>query len=399
MRLLLLFSAILLFSPVFAQKKEINEAKSNIKSRTNLNKAEELMRGLLADSANRRNIKIYLTLAEAVRAQYEVANEKLYLKEGYDTAAFFNTARKMFVAYESLDSVDMLPDKKGRVKLKYREKNAEYLNRYRRNLYNGGIYFLRKKDYVPAFEMMDTYLDCRVQPLFSGYSLQNEPLCPSAAFWTVYCGYKLGQPDSTLKYSALALTDKRYRRRTLAFMSSAYLQKADTLKYVETLRCGFSENKQSKFFFTRLMDYYNSLNQLDSALVIVNSALEADSDNSLFLYAKSNVLLNMGKYAECIAISDSLLARNDTLPDVYFNVGVSYLNMALPLEKDVKSRRVNRKQILDYYKKAMPYMEKYRELAPDEKERWAQSLYNIYLKLNMGRKFKEISEVLRKMRK
>lgn len=46
------------------------------------------MRGLLADSANRRNVKIYLTLAEAVRAQYEEANEKLYLKEGYDTAAF-----------------------------------------------------------------------------------------------------------------------------------------------------------------------------------------------------------------------------------------------------------------------------------------------------------------------
>ncbi len=44
-------------------------------------------------------------------------------------------------------------------------------------------------------------------------------------------------------------------------------------------------------------------------------------------------------------------------------------------------------------------MEKYREMAPDDKERWAKSLYNIYLKLNMGRKFEEISGVLRKMRK
>lgn len=46
------------------------------------------MRNLLNDSVNRQNIKIYETLADAVRAQYEVANEKLYLKEQYDTVSF-----------------------------------------------------------------------------------------------------------------------------------------------------------------------------------------------------------------------------------------------------------------------------------------------------------------------
>ena len=107
----------------------------------------------------------------------------------------------------------------------------------------------------------------------------------------------------------------------------------------------------------------------------------------------------MGKYAECISISDSLIERNDTLPDVYLNAGVSYLNMALALENDTKKNKGNKKKILDYYKKALPYMEKYRVVAPDDKERWAPSLYNIYLKLNMGRKFEEISGILRKMRK
>ena len=66
---------------------------------------------------------------------------------------------------------------------------------------------------------------------------------------------------------------------------------------------------------------------------------------------------------------------------------------------DTKKNKGNKKKILDYYKKALPYMEKYRVVAPDDKERWAPSLYNIYLKLNMGRKFEEISGILRKMRK
>ena len=399
MRLLVVFLSLFLLSPLSAQKKEISEARSNIKKRIDLDKAEMSMRELLKDSANKHNVKIYLTLADAVRTQYEVANEKLYLKENTDTAAFFNTARKMFLTYESLDSVDMLPDKKGKVKLNFRKRNAEYLNKYRRNLYNGGIYFVRKKDYDAAYGMMDTYIDCRHQPLFSGFVCgETDTLSSSAAFWTMFCGFKLQRPDSILKYSDLALTNQKYRRRALVYMSEAYLLKKDTSRYVVTLRQGFDENSKSKFFFTRLMDYYNGSEQLDSAMNIVNRALQYDDDNTLFLFAKSNILLNMGGYAECIAISDTLIARNDTFPDVYLNAGVSYINLALALENDSKNKK-SRKTALDYYRKALPYMEKYRVLAPDDKERWATSLYNIYLKLNMGRKFEEISDILRKMRK
>ena len=75
--LLSFFFALLLAYPVFGQKKDISQARSYIKSRSNLDKAESLMLDLLKDSANRQNIKIYLTLAEAVRAQYDAANEKL----------------------------------------------------------------------------------------------------------------------------------------------------------------------------------------------------------------------------------------------------------------------------------------------------------------------------------
>lgn len=400
MRLLAIFISLFLFFPLSAQKKEISQARSDIKNRNNLENAESSMRELLKDSANKENIKIYITLADAIKTQYEIINEKFYLNEPADTAMFFNTLRKMFIAYESLDSIDMQPDKKGRVKLKHRKKNAEYLSRYRINLYNGGIYFFKKNNFNSAYDLMDSYIRCKIQPLFSSCMTgESDSLYSSAAFWTMFCGLRLSKPDSILKYSDLALTDKKYRERAFVYMSEAYLMKRDTINYVNTLRRGFEENRKSNFFFTRLMDYYNDTNMLDSAMVVADEALSCDNNNTLFLFAKSNVLLNMGKYAECISISDSLIERNDTLPDVYLNAGVSYLNMALALENDTKKNKGNNKKILDYYKKALPYMEKYRVVAPDDKERWAPSLYNIYLKLNMGRKFEEISGILRKMRK
>ena len=56
----------------------------------------------------------------------------------------------------------------------------------------------------------------------------------------------------------------------------------------------------------------------------------------------------------------------------------------------------NRKNILSDYRKALPYLEKYRKLAPDQGSRWAVPLYTIYLNLNMGKEFDEMDKILRK---
>ena len=89
------------------------------------------------------------------------------------------------------------------------------------------------------------------------------------------------------------------------------------------------ENKTSRFFFTKLVDYYNDKNLLDSALQVVDYSLQEEPDNSLFLFAKSNILLNKGDYDGCISITDKLIARLDTVPELYYNAGISYLNKAL----------------------------------------------------------------------
>ena len=132
----------------------------------------------------------------------------------------------------------------------------------------------------------------------------------------------------------------------------------------------------------------------DSSLLVVNQALEIEPANILFLYGKSNILLNTGKYEDCVAICDSIISIKDSIPDVYYNAGVAYLNLAFEAEKTggKKGKAMGRK----YYSMAKPYMEKYRALAPDHKDKWAAGLYNIYLNLNMGKEFEEITKILEK---
>ena len=391
---LALLFLIILTPCCYAQKKEISQAKTIVKSGKNLAQAEQQMRKLLKDSVNQKNIKVWVILTEAVRGQYLAGNERMYLRQQQDTAALFKLALKMFGDYQSLDSVDALPDKKGRVHLKYRNSNSAFLNIYRPNLYNGGVYFLRKQNYKEAFSMIDAFLDCQRQPLFENYHYERDTLNRTAAFWTVLCGYQTGDHEMALKYKDLALQDTLHLESCFQYLAEIYKQQGDKPNYEWALVKGFECNPSSSYFFPRLIDFYNTSNQTERAMTIVNEALQTNDSSELFLFAKSNLLLNQGDYDECIAICDTLIARNDTLADAYYNAGVAYVNKAFLLEKgkvDVKQRR----EIRQLYQKALPYMERYRALAPLEKDKWAAALYNIYLKLNMGKQFEEIDQMLR----
>ena len=392
-----LFVVIFALLPVWicacAQKKEIAQAQTYLKSGTNLDKAEVSMRTLLKDSDNRQNMKIWLVLTEAIKKQYEQGNEKLYLKQAYDTTALFLTGHKMFLAYEAMDSVDALPDKKGRVRPKFRKKNMDFLVPFRKNLYSGGLFFVAKQKFAEAFSMFDAYIDCSKQPLFSQMKFSaTEPIALSASYLATYCGVRLHDNRIAEKYSATALLCKDGRENTMRFLADIYNEEKRSDEYREILKNGVEEYPKSEYFFTRLVDYYNSCNLQDSALAVADKAIEKDSTNTLFLYAKGNTLLNIGEYEKCIDICDRILAINDSVADAYYTAGVAYLNLAFEAQK--MGGKGSKSRAKDAYSKALPYMEHYRQLAPDQKDRWASVLYNIYLNLNMGKKFEEISKLL-----
>lgn len=382
-----------------AQKKVIAQAQTFIKGGKELARAEKMMSDLLTDSANRHNEKIWLTLQEAVRKQYDQGNEKLYLKQKYDTATLFSAARRLFLICEAYDSIEVLPNKKGKVNLRHREKNAAMLQQLRPNLYNAGTFFLRKLDFGNAWAYYDTYIDCARQPLFAEYQYQSkDSLMPSAAYWALYAGYRLRQPDKVMKYKEMAELDTVHFDNVLQYVSEMHLLNADTAAYVGVLRRGFAHSPSHPFFFPRLIDYYNSREQTDSAAIIIDNAVASDSTNTLFVLAKSNALLNEGKYDECLRVTKRLLALNDSLPEAYCNMGLVYYNQAVGLERTMQRSRKKRKVVNDLYAQSRPYMERYRQMAPEQMGKWVPALYAIYLNLNMGKEFEEMDALREKLR-
>lgn len=379
----------------WGQKKTMTQVKDYIKSGKNLDKAEKLMTDLLNDSSSRGNEKVWLLLFESQRKQYDQGNEKLYLKEKYDTTALFLVGKRMFDTLEGLDSLDRLPDARGKVKLKYRDRSAELLNIYRPNLFNGGVFFMKKHDFSRAYDFFDTYINSAVKPMFARYQYaERDKRLPEAAYWASYCGYKLEKPQLTLRHTYQALKDSVHLPYMLQYLSETYKLEKDTARYVQTLKDGFSKYPKFPFFFPRLIDYYSHIGAYDEAMKSCDEALQTDSVNTLFRYAKSSLLLTMGHYKQSLAISKALIAENDTLADAYLNAGLALFDQAVELDKKTQSGSKKYNQILELYRKAMPYLEKYRAMAPDQKDKWALPLYTIYLNLNMGKQFDEIDKLI-----
>lgn len=389
---------LILMSPVAAsaQKKEIQTAKDQVKAGKNLDQAAASMKKLLADSANRTNRKIWTIYFDAVRKQYEQGNEKLYLKQKYDTAQLFNYTRQLFEVAFQYDSVETAPDKKGRRDFEFRKGHSEYLAHIRSNLYNGGIWFLNKKKYPDAYKFFDCYIECASQPMFKqrNYGEKDKHL-PTAAYYAVYSGYKMKDPKATLHHSYEALKDTVHYNYMLQYLAETYMLEKDTARYVASLNEGFKRVPTFPYFFPRLVEYYVVRNQLDSAMTVVNEALTVVPDSDVYLAAKSNLLLEQGKLQECIEVSKKVIEVNQKLGDPYYNAGICYFNLAVEQDKNSHNSRKVKEQVEANYKKALPYLVKYREMEPKEQGKWAFPLYTIYLNLNMGKEFDEIDKVMK----
>ena len=387
------FSPFQLFtSSAFAQKRQMAEAENYLRSGKNYDKAEQLMTNLLKDSANQQNPRIYDLWLQAVEKQYQAINEKMYKHQAVDTLKLFTLNRRIFSIAETLDSIDARPDKKGRVSPDYRKDNSLRLLGYRPNLFFGGAHHLRKGDFPTAYDFFETYIDCARQPLFTDHDLMNtDARMDEAAYWATYCGYRMNDPVLTLRHHELARRDTSKLDYTLQYVAEAWKQLGDKQRYAELLWEGFAFYPQSTYFFPRLMDAYTAKGNYEQALSVADEALKADSLNELYLFAKSTMLLNLGRNAECLDISNRLIAINDQMADAYYNAGTACLNIILKMD----SRR-HKKQIRKIYQKAQPYMETYRQLAPEAKDKWGPALYRIYFNLNLGKQFDEIDKILKK---
>ena len=375
-------------------KKQLADAKLNLKQNKNLDKTETVMMNLLADSVNIRDKRLHATLLESLRKQYNQGNEKLYLHQNYDTTQLFIIARRIFEAVERFDSIEALPNEKGKVEFSYRKENAQLLSQLYGNLYTGGVFLLNHRKYKEAVQHVDTYLMAPEWPIMEGGLKVDSLHRQHASYIMLVAGYRCEDFKAALKYEADALKYRPRLETTLQYLAEIYHEKRDSDRYEKLLTQGVDSFPRSRYFFSRLVDFYCTRNDFNSALDVTSKVLAADTTDFSTKVIKQTLLLNLARYDECVALGDKLIAQNDSVSDVYYNNALAYYNQTMGLEKGPANKRKEREKKLQcLYRKCRPYMEKFRALQPNERTKWRPVLYNVYLNLNMGKEFSEINGI------
>ena len=374
-------------------------ASTAIKNKGGQDAARDQLLAALAreDLRNRDRANIYYTAALLEQSLHRNENTKAYLKQKYDSAVFFSKVRDMYNQLRLCDSLDHVPGPNGKMHPRYCRKTHALRHKYRRNLLNGGKFFLTKKDYKTSYTFFDLYCSNECDE-------ENDPDYPQAVRWAAMCGFMVESPEKTLRYidKAIGYSDQQTAAILWEYKVRSYEKlNNDSLQY-QALVDGIQKYPTHDYFFVHLLDWYYVKRQFEEAQKLSDQLIQQNPTKAIYYYAKSKISLAENDYEHCIEYSDSTIHRQADFVDAYYNKGIAYLNLAIIQQEASCSDMTDPKCVADrektlfLYEKARPCMEKVRELQPDQQERWASPLYRIYLNLNQGDQFDELDRLLHK---
>lgn len=378
---LILFLSCFSFSSIQAQKKttikkRFREAYAAIKSGSGQENVECVLLDSMALPTTTNNIKAegYHVCALLQQSLNDGHNMKAYLKQNLDTVRLYQTVLKIYDYTVKCDSVDE--------EHRFYNKNIKLRGKYRKNLLGGGKFMLRKSKWAEAYPYFDMFLrTC---------TTEKDSIVGRVAYWATVCGMNEGNPYHAIEHvdRAIYLTPKEEQAPLVEYKARSYLHLGDSAQWLEILEEAVDDYPGYNYFFLNLMDYYMRHGKIERGLARTDSLVRADGDRAMYWFAMSMFALAQGNYTKCIDMSDECLKREPDNVDALYNKGISLLNMALK-EKDAVRRKI-------LYTRSLEPMERVRELAPDDLDRWGNPLYRIYLNLNMGLKFEEIDRMLEK---
>ena len=139
----------------------------------------------------------------------------------------------------------------------------------------------------------------------------------------------------------------------------------------------------------------------EEALKYLDMAIEQDPNNVTYYFAKGALYEKFGEEENAVAAYEKASEIDPTFFNAYYNLGALYYNKgvkqievanAVPANENEKYEAELKKADV-WFEKALPYMEKCREINPED-EMTLESLKNLYYRMKNMDKYNEILEIL-----
>ena len=383
-------------------QKQVKEAKNEFERDDVQDKrgAKRLIDQAMKDPLNKDWDQTWLVAADIYQHFYYQENTKSY-SQPYDTVAMFKYLTQWYQFSMMADSLQQIPNAKGKTSDEARKKHAKEIHRTMGDLIRGGIfYFNDHQDYVKAYEMFDKYFTVASHPMIKdlteadSFFLKNKPIY---SYYPALAAYNLENWENVLKYAKVATDDEEVGETATEMICDAYGILGDTVAWLETLKQGLVKYPTVQYYYGKLLNYYNLKNDMSELENFVKEMVEIDPEKAYNYYVLGYVAQQNKDYDNAIAQYQTAIDKDNSLSDAYFNLGLcimfqaqDYMDSKSNLDYRSKAYKDAVKEQKELYKKALPYFTKYRELEPSATDKWAIPLQTIYYQVDMSKELNEI---------
>ena len=344
--------------------------------------------------------KAYNKLVDLAYEKYKkeddvkTTNMVMHKEDPVDTDGMLEAGKVALQAAMECDKYDQQPNEKGKVAIKFRQKNQDRTKVIRLSLLQAGIDLANNEKNKEAFDNFDIYLQSAKSAFFEGVDgvSKNDPNLGVAAFYGGRAAYNLEKFDKAIEYFKIGVADTAKQIHDLSFdfllytMRNSQKTAADSAKFLTDMADLYKEYPDAEQIYSSLSDAYIAKGMNAEVIKLADERMAKFPDASLPHVYKAFLLMQDKKYDD--AIAEFAKVKEDKSP-VYlnsiFNSAVCKYNKASEFNEansDIRTGRLkpaDHDKFMNMLKDAQGDFEKAKELDPDQKTvKWQYLLHNVY---------------------
>ena len=292
------------------------------------------------------------------------------------------------------DKYDQQPNEKGKVAIKFRQKNQDRLKALRLSILQQGIELANADKNKESFENFDIYLTSAKSAFYEGVEgvAKNDPNLGVAAFYGGRAAYNLEKFDKAIEYFKIGVADTAKQIHDLSFDFLLYTMRnkqktaADSAQYIKDMLELYQQFPDAEQIYSSLSDAYITQGMNAEVIKLAEERMAKYPDSSLPHVYKAFLLMQDKKYDD--AIAEFAKVKEDNSPvflNSIFNSAVCKYNKASEFNEansDIRTGRLkpaDHDKFMNMLKDAQGDFEKAKELDPEQKTvKWQYLLHNVY---------------------
>lgn len=263
--------------------------------------------------------------ARALNAQVDILMNEL--KATRDTSTYYLTLQQAIRTALRCDSLDALPDSRGKVKPIFRNNNFKRLEPIRAKLIDAGAYYHGYRRNTEAVECFALYVESSQAPLFT-HKGHNDLYRGQAAYYASLLYFGLKQYPVSDHYADIALKDEDYARDAaeikVSCMKEMMTTHTDSARYFLALLELHDRAPKNRTYSHMILEYLSSPGHQQEMVPFARDEVRKDSTNEMAWALLGETQMHDGHWDEAIDAYKRAVALSPDFVEGLYNLGVSY---------------------------------------------------------------------------